>query len=553
MKYLVLLFTLMIHGFFCNGVYAQSYFKGPALVEGIEETVTSAGTKILDVTSQTRQIFTGTQNHTLRMANATTLPVGRYIYVANRSTGVITIQNNSLVTIGTVAPGDQKYVILKNNSTINGTWDLSENQTVNALLLQLQRATSTGVLDGLNLSINGGNPARLDIAAGLYDIADLTDVNAPVITQVNFPGITNVAITNLATQDTTYILLGLGGTIIQQATFPTPSQRRQYAFVGRVNHSNRTTISFVDTFPDFKISPVASFYDLVDALAPFKMDDGSQISANGANLSFDRSAGKVFFRADNYASDKTNPHTKTYTGQTLQPFRRMTRTVTVDAADVTVLDPANYDNGGMVTAIGGATGRSTIQRIYLYKSGSVRVAYGQIVYNTFADATAAVGKEAFIGNPTLEQTAVLMALVVLRRNCTSLLDTSCALIVPASRFGGVGGGGGGGGTTDLQNSDLTLTAADTLAIDTLTLRQTWLVQGATAAVSMSTTPFGTTDAADGSEVTIVGNSDSFPVTFVASNIANGILGYDVTLFKGMTVTYKYKQTLDRWVIKAFSN
>ena len=70
---------------------------------------------------------------------------------------------------------------------------------------------------------------------------------------------------------------------------------------------------------------------------------------------------------------------------------------------------------------------------------------------------------------------------------------------------------------------------------------------------MSTTPFGTTDAADGSEVTIVGNSDSFPVTFVAADIANGILGYDVTVGKGMTVTYKYKQALDRWVIKAFSN
>lgn len=530
-------------------------------------------------------------------------------------------------------------------------------------VLRLKRATSTGVLSGLDLSVNV-DTSKFNIAAGLYEIADMTDINNPVITQVNYAGSTANAVTNITTQDVTYILLSSSGSIIQQATYPTPSQRRQYAFVGRLNHSNRTSITFVNTFPDYKISPVASFYDLLDAIAPFKIDDGLMITANGANLSMNRSAGKVFFRSENYLTDKTNPHMKSYNSQTLQPFRKMTQTATPDVADVTVLDPANYDNAGSVTAIGGGTSRSTIQRVYLYKSGAVRVAYGQTIYNTFADATSAVGKEMFVVNPTVEQSAVLVALIVLRRNCTSLQDASCSLIVPASRFGGTGGGGGSGasdlqgayvsstqpqitlnstqlglqvrdastpigstlfaiqnnagstsylgvdvngisvsnfvgsgttgavrvhnltttqknaltpaagmivydttlarfecyttswaacGSSDIQNSDLTLTASDTLAISLTSDRQTWLVQGGASAVDMSTTPFGSSAPANGAEITLIGNDDTFVVFFPSNDAAKGIIGNSFTLSRGQVVTVKYNATLDRYVIKSTSN
>lgn len=542
MKYLILLFTVLMHGCFCTGVFAQTLIKGPALIEGIENTTTSAGTKTLTVASQTRQIFTGTQNHILRMAVATTLPIGRYVYIANRSTGVITIHNTSNVTIGTVAPGDQKIAILKDNTTANGTWDISENQTVNALLLQLQRATSTGVLDGLSLTVNGGNNARFDIAPGLYDIADLTDINAPVITQVNYPGSTSNVVTNLGTQEVTFILLDAAGNIVQQATFPTPTQRRQYAFIGRLNHSNFTNISFADTFPDYKISPVASFYDLVDALAPFKMDEGNMISPNGANLSFNRSAGKVFFRADNYTTDKTNPHTKSFAQQTLQPFRKMTRTITTDISDVTVMDPVNYDSAGTVTAIGGASGRSTIQRVYLFKSGAVRVAYGQTIYASFAEATAAVGKESFIVNPTIDQTAVLIALVVLNRTCTSLQDTTCALIVPASRFGGTGGGGGGGGgSPELQVSGTqSLAAAATITLLD-TPRQRVKIQASGAGTVTVLLPNGTRAA---QEVHVLGMSDTnVPVIADTGNVSsNGSISFT----NGVQKLYIWDETNTIW-------
>lgn len=109
------------------------------------------------------------------------------------------------------------------------------------------------------------------------------------------------------------------------------------------------------------------------------------------------------------------------------------------------------------------------------------------------------------------------------------------------------------GSSDIQNSDLTLTASDTLAISTTAPLQTWLVQGNAAAITMSTTPFGSTDPVSGAEFVVIGNSDTNTVAFPVNDAANGIIGYQVTLGRGQTVTYKYNATLDRYVIKAVSN
>ena len=337
----------------------------------------------------------------------------------------------------------------------DGEW-IKDLTDLSEIKLKLARATSTGVIDGLNLSINSGDNAKFDIAAGIYEIVDLSDVDNPVVKTIEYAGSTGNTVTNLATQDVTYISLDEDGFIHQSINYPTPNERRQYAFVGRLNHTNRTSISFADTFPDFKLSPVSSLYDLMDALAPFKMDQGLKTTPNGANLSFDVSAGKVFFRSDNYTTDKNNPHTKAFNDQVLAPFRKMTQTSTVDAADVTVLEPSYYDVAGVRTLIAGGPNHATIQRIYKYKSGAIRVAYGQNIYTNINAAREAVNFDSFVENPTINQTAVLIALVIVTKGCTDLSDPSQCVILPASRFGSVSAGGGGGtGSGVMVVSDLT--------------------------------------------------------------------------------------------------
>lgn len=455
---------------------AQTYIQGKGLIETPTLIATAGGTTTLTATSNTVLNFTGTLAQTVQLPAANTLPLGRYFVIWNSSTQAVTVNDGGAGLVKVVPSGSQIKFVVKNVGSVSGVW-LSESYTasqisntpsgsvasttvqaavnevsgdVDVLTLKLAQSTSTGVKDGLNLSVDT-DPTKFDIAAGQYEIVDLTDINNPIVTTVNYAGSNANVVTNLATHDVTYISLDSSGAIHQATSFPDSAGRRDRAFVGRLNHVSRTSISFADTFPDFKLSPVASFYDLVDALAPFRLKDFT-ITPNGANLSFNRDAGSVFFRSANYTINKKNPHILTYNSQTLQPFRKMTQTTTTDVADVTVLDPANYDVAGTVTAIGGASGRSSVQRVYLYKSGAVRVAYGQTVYGSFSDAVAGINSESFVLNPTVEQTAVLLALVVLRRNCTSLQDTTCAKIVPVNRFGGLGGGAGGGAGSDLQGA-----------------------------------------------------------------------------------------------------
>lgn len=315
----------------------------------------------------------------------------------------------------------------------------------------LALASSTGLVSGGILSI-GAPTSTFSIATGTGEVVDVTNPAAPVVTPVSWATQSNVTVTNIGTQPVTYILVNSAGALVQQSTYPTPTQRRDNIFIGRLNHFNNTSISFADTFPDYKLSPVAGFYDLVDAMAPFKIG-GLSVSANGANLSMNISAGTAFFRSANYASTIKNPNLITFAGGSPQAFRKMTSTTTPDVADVTLIDPANYDVGGVVTPVGGGGGRSTIQRIYAYKSGAIRVQYGQNFYANLNAAVAAISSDSFTPNPTIENTAILIGYLALERSATDLSNTNQARFVTAARFD-AGGQASVGGTTTLQQAYL---------------------------------------------------------------------------------------------------
>ena len=106
---------------------------------------------------------------------------------------------------------------------------------------------------------------------------------------------------------------------------------------------------------------------------------------------------------------------------------------------------------------------------------------------------------------------------------------------------------------DPQNSNLTLAGSGTLAISLTHTQQTWLVQGASAAITMSTTPFGASAPVNGAEITLIGNDDTFFVFFPTNDAAKGIIGNSFSLGRGQVVTVKYNSTLDRYVIKSTSN
>ena len=131
--YLALIFTVLIHGCACPG-FAQSYFKGPALIEGFSEIATAAGTSTLTKDSQTNVFFTGTSTQTLVLPDATTLPLGRYFVIQNKSTGAITVNMNGGSLLTTVEPDTQAKVTVTNIASPAGVWNVSTSGGLTGIL-----------------------------------------------------------------------------------------------------------------------------------------------------------------------------------------------------------------------------------------------------------------------------------------------------------------------------------------------------------------------------------------------------------------------------------
>lgn len=100
-------------------------FGQGALIQRFLSTSTAGGTTTLTKNSQTWQQFTGTSSQTCKLPDATTMKMGREFFIANRSTGVITIVYNDNSQAKILKPGSDISFKLFDPSTSNGVWDIS--------------------------------------------------------------------------------------------------------------------------------------------------------------------------------------------------------------------------------------------------------------------------------------------------------------------------------------------------------------------------------------------------------------------------------------------
>jgi hypothetical protein len=108
-------------------------------------------------------------------------------------------------------------------------------------------------------------------------------------------------------------------------------------------------------------------------------------------------------------------------------------------------------------------------------------------------------------------------------------------------------GGGGYVVSSTQN----VGSGGDISSSTSDVRQLRPIQGNAAPVISSFTPFGATGGwKDGTEILLVGISDSNSVTLTYSDVAKGLVGnfntIEVTRFK--TVLCTYSSALDRWIV-----
>ena len=95
----------------------------PAQVIGFSTNATNGGTTTLTGTSNTYQIFTGSQNQSVQLPNATTLTLGHRFMIDNDSTQTITIKDGGANDIWVLAPGTDLYLVCSGIATSAGTWE----------------------------------------------------------------------------------------------------------------------------------------------------------------------------------------------------------------------------------------------------------------------------------------------------------------------------------------------------------------------------------------------------------------------------------------------
>ncbi len=308
----------------------------------------------------------------------------------------------------------------------------------------LHSGLELGSIDGHTIDTNSSDISKFDVAGGSAYAVDRSNPRNPVSVRFTWPAQEGLTTPLLASHVGTWIGVDINGTIITiPEDFTAAQLRLPYIRLGRLGHFDHTTIS-VFNFPLF-------FYDSIEwaidtmALGTILLT-GNEITANGANLSLNRSAGechRVGANADETkGGDMNNPHSPRTSAATTIPFLRAHSDgsgKTIITGLSTLLDPDNYDNSGTLTSV--TVNKWTIQVPFFFPEGTVStlfMLYGQEVFTSFANASAAA-----IGNglPTFGvdlKGGVPIARIVSKQGTTDFAASIIAGdsgIFPGNKFG----------------------------------------------------------------------------------------------------------------------
>jgi hypothetical protein len=389
----------------------------------------------------------------------TGITVGSLVYASDTVPGKIddatkylnfplTARTNSIgYVVQTGTTTGKLFVNINNENSVLSLTDLERNVLEGNTL-------STGLFEFTGMTTASTTTFNVAPLKGWLVKNTYTYALSPDVQSINYTGGTNISVTNIASADSTYILITSALTVTQQVTFPTPQERRENIFLGKVNHPNRTSILNINNTVDYDVSPMSSLRDL---WSPIRLiNQGIIPSPNGANLSFNTSAGILWGNGINWHNNQLSPNNVNIAAKVPASFFYRTQTGGTSGS-VTVIDPRKYDIGGVITTITPAgSNDATNQRIYMYPTGVINVLYGQTRYATLAEAIANIQSETFIPYPNVESTGILIGVLSVRNDIVAdgepLTNTDYAKFTLVSKFGESFGGTGGLSTTTLQQA-----------------------------------------------------------------------------------------------------
>jgi len=327
-----------------------------------------------------------------------------------------------------------------------------------------------GVISGFTITLDSGL-TTISISKGLAVFYDyLPNSTTPIEFIKECSGRTGLIIDYLTSSVATYLAATTGGTIIQQTSPFSESDRRRYLPIGAVIHSNKTTINAVNNLPDVALGGFSQFNDLLDGLNNFNKS-GNKFSPNGVNLSINKSNGYIFKRGVNFFIDTNNPHVRNLPALIAPANIRYRLSDGTEYADTNVISKYYESAVGVRSTLG--NNDFTIQRITVFPSNLTRIQYGQHVYNSMDIAIRAITIETFTVEQNIAENGLLRAYLIVAGRTTNLSDEADAIFIECDKFGTMPLGGGGiiGTLQGAYDNSIIPQISTTTALGALTIKR----------------------------------------------------------------------------------
>jgi len=474
-----------------NNAISASYASNADLLDGKDSsTFATTGSNIFRGTQTvTGSLFTSGSN---TLVGSTILSGSVDISGSTTITGTTVFRNSSTTITGSLLISGSTTQVGNNNllgnTTLSGSIIISGSTTTptvqvygnithdgyvrfNPVSTNIDQSISasyiygnlyTGLLNGGLITITTGS-TWFNLSSGSGIIVDLNaslnDNPYPTVTYVNWGNFVSQSLTYLTSSIQSYIGIDENGQITQQTTPYVNGEYNTKILIGTVLHQNQTTVNASITYPNVAYGYKQRTYDFIKAFGPLKLS-GYTINPS-SSLGLTISGGTAWADGRNYQTDPNNPSYITDPGTTVSKIFRYYQSGSVFVQDTngglgyTVLDPANYNNNGTLTAVSPAT-PYTIQRVFWYPNSATKgivVYYGNAQYSSISTAEANINYETFNEVENTKQNAIYLGAIIIKYNGVFTNPTDY-VILPGGIFRSVGGTGGGGSVVTTRLVDL---------------------------------------------------------------------------------------------------
>lgn len=295
----------------------------------------------------------------------------------------------------------------------------------------LRLQDGTGVITGGLLTVNA-DTTKFDVSAGTGQVIDPV---TGVVTDVVWPTFT--AQTFAYSGILTFISISSGAAIIASSTRPTPAETRDQIYLGVLVHVNGVNLDATNDQQSVVSSTANQVRDFMDALG-FLNIEGNQLSPS-ILLTFQKSQGLMLAFGSNFKNDPKDPHRIVLPAVDTNAggiFQYRMRDGSSSVLTLTDIDPAILDDGTPYPGAIVPNNKFTIQHVYGFSSNNIKIQPGQNVYNSFAEAQAALPYENYIEEPSLSN-GIFLGHLIVKKECADLNTATDAQFFNAGKFGSI--------------------------------------------------------------------------------------------------------------------